>query len=1180
VTTATAIETPYPGLRPFREDEARYFFGQDVPLADLRDRLYQEHFVAILGLSGCGKSSLLKAGLLADIRPKQIGGPRPRWLIGNLKPGADPLQGLVEAVSDVNTQIRRQKERLSEDLSTVPVDVKGALLADGYGLARYGHEAPLSDGQDILIVVDQFEELFRYQREATTHTDKDQAALFVQLLLEASRDKECRVSVVITMRSEFLGDCALFFGLAEQVNQGTFLLPKMTRDQIEEVIVGPGEESEFEIDPHVIQELLNETEKQDDGLPLLQHALRRIHSHWQRRGAIGPISVSDFHAFETSPPEGTLLIKHHLDDHLNSIYKSFDKDRQKATELLFRLLSERDSRGRVTRRPLRFPEIVKSIGKGRERALRDIIEAFRDEGDGRTFLTPGWGEPFETEFVDISHECLLRRWDRLRKWIDYEQHDAEQFCRLADDADKADLHAWRSRQPRKPIEGVGLENLLEWRKKASLVSEGWALRYQGAEISELGRLARSYGPAQGYLEWSADEARRRKEKEEADAEQRIRAEEQLQRFKVEARVAALEVEARLAAEEARRADLAKQQAETEAQLANQRAEIEAQRTRNRLRYASMLILLLLVMAAAIGLWNRSQQAESRAAADRELKTNAESLSRLAKERANEATANAKEQERLKNEQIATADELRRKSADLESSNRNLTQTSDALKRAYADLQKATVDLKAAQEAELKSAKERAELVARAAEERASSERALQKRREQASDWLATVVETSQAFSDSYHFPPSLLGPGRTDAVLRALRALEEDTAKLDPEIREEAEHFALYRVRKAGLQALTDSLVPALTVRELQSGVGEAACYAEDTKSGLLSLLQSGRLRRGDSSRTDLFFSSRRVGNSFVNLITKGFLQLTRNALDVRSDPPPALALSDDCQAIVMGSEAGSIDWYDTQQSGFMLPRGTFRPHPGRVTMLRLSPDSRYVVAAFADRGWAVWERTTGKLIVDEANDKVPISSAAFSANGQWLAVVNSIAQAFRFDLKASSPRGTTKAAVACCTPLVGQARQQLDVSNTGMVASFGAGSAAVSYGERYDRTGGSALRAIRLSPDGSFIATGRDDGSVDVWRVGGVGELPTHLPDQSRPSSPVSALSWSKSGHYLTVLHDIGLVRVWRVTNDSRHPAVPAPQTVRELLRELEAETIKDQPRDTRALLDKVRRLSPQSAR
>src|SRR5262249_7996136 len=152
-----------------------------------------------------------------------------------MRPGGDPLHALTDAVCEIESQI-----------STEPRATTACpLLLDGYGLARFGHEAPLEKEQRILIVVDQFEELFRYQRQSASHEEKDRAALFVQLLLEAARDPESRVSVVITMRSEFVGDCSLFYGLAEQVNRGTFLLPKMTRDQIEEVILGPAQEADF-----------------------------------------------------------------------------------------------------------------------------------------------------------------------------------------------------------------------------------------------------------------------------------------------------------------------------------------------------------------------------------------------------------------------------------------------------------------------------------------------------------------------------------------------------------------------------------------------------------------------------------------------------------------------------------------------------------------------------------------------------------------------------------------------------------------------------------------------------------------------------------------------------------------------------------------------------------------------
>jgi WD domain, G-beta repeat len=526
---------PYPGLRPFRKDETRFFFGQDEPQELLRQRLDQDRFVAILGLSGCGKSSLLQAGLLADLETKQVKGPRPRWLIGYMKPGADPLGGLVGLLEDVNRRIEGEIKFDAADL-----------VADSHGLARFGRNARLYeakidgqpiDGQRILVVVDQFEELFRYQRDALTHEDRSRASLFVQLLLEAAHDPECRISIVLTMRSEFLGDCALFYGLAEQVNKGTFLLPRMTRDQIEEVITGPAEGVGISIDPAVVQWLLNETEGENDGLPLLQHALCRIWQNWRTRASKGPVSLDDLQSFDRAVVTGDILIKPHLDDHLDSIYQSLGT-RKPVAILLFRLLSERDSRGRLIRRPVLFsksqgesealpgPSIVESIGADKREDICFVIEEFRDEKRGRTFLTPEGPRPIDGQFVDVSHECLLRRWSRLSRWIHKEQFDADQFRRFADDCDEAELKAIKSGEPRKPLEGITLDKYHQWRRKSPLLNAGWALRYEGEWSAKLKRNTRSWSATEDYLNWSLSEAKRRKEERRATHEARIRQDEQ------------------------------------------------------------------------------------------------------------------------------------------------------------------------------------------------------------------------------------------------------------------------------------------------------------------------------------------------------------------------------------------------------------------------------------------------------------------------------------------------------------------------------------------------------------------------------------------------------------------------------------------------------------------------------
>src|SRR4029079_3067481 len=107
------------------------------------------------------------------------------------------------------------------------------------GLVEVAREAQLAPDENLLIVVDEFEELFRYARLAENGPHGNQAAAFVKLLLQASAQKEIPIYVVLTMRSDYLGDCAKFWGLPEAINQGQYLIPRLTREQRREAIQGP-----------------------------------------------------------------------------------------------------------------------------------------------------------------------------------------------------------------------------------------------------------------------------------------------------------------------------------------------------------------------------------------------------------------------------------------------------------------------------------------------------------------------------------------------------------------------------------------------------------------------------------------------------------------------------------------------------------------------------------------------------------------------------------------------------------------------------------------------------------------------------------------------------------------------------------------------------------------------------
>jgi uncharacterized delta-60 repeat protein len=454
------LRNPFPGLRPFREDEADRFFGQEDRIEDLVYRLSGQRFLAVLGLSGSGKSSLINAGLLAQLRPAELRGGRPRWRIARLNPGDEPLGNLAAAV-----------EHCFPSLSPA----RGELERDTRALPRLAGRAGLDARQKILLVIDQFEELFRYQ-EGSRPDRKNQAAHFVQLLLEAIRAEGCPIHVLLAMRSEYLGDCATFHELAEEVNAATYLIPKMDRESAAEVIVQPVELRQAAIDPSLVQHLINESEALEDGLPLLQHGLRQLWDRWVSRGdPASPIGWADL-GEERS-------LEAHLNRHLDSIYDGLTDAQKKTAERLLRELADRDAKGRVTRRQLEYGSLALP-------ELDAVVAAFRDEEKGRTFLVRSGA------MLDISHECLLRRWERVRKWLQAEDRDRDQLMLLARAAEEA---KWP--RPTAPLAGLTLETLRKWRVESA------------PDATRARRYSVDLAPAEAYLDWSLREAKKKTDRQ-------------------------------------------------------------------------------------------------------------------------------------------------------------------------------------------------------------------------------------------------------------------------------------------------------------------------------------------------------------------------------------------------------------------------------------------------------------------------------------------------------------------------------------------------------------------------------------------------------------------------------------------------------------------------------------------
>jgi hypothetical protein len=252
------IANPFRGLVPFKEGDAALFFGRDHEIRDVAARLEQGRLLVVTGVSGCGKSSLVMAGVIPMLRAGLVPKLGVRLHVAIVKPRGGPLYQLEQALNDA---LGRSVNR--EDLTRTTYGLVDAVK-------------PLREDESLLVVVDQFEEIFAYRKQRLAIDGGVEADRFVAMLLRAAEQMEVPIYVMLTMRSDFLGECAVFRGLPEALNEGHYLVPKMTRHQLQEAIEGPLGAVGAQIHPSVVQRLLNELEEELDYLPVLQHLLRRM----------------------------------------------------------------------------------------------------------------------------------------------------------------------------------------------------------------------------------------------------------------------------------------------------------------------------------------------------------------------------------------------------------------------------------------------------------------------------------------------------------------------------------------------------------------------------------------------------------------------------------------------------------------------------------------------------------------------------------------------------------------------------------------------------------------------------------------------------------------------------------------------------------------------------------------
>src|SRR5262245_35545173 len=480
---------PFPGLRPFRSDEHHLFFGREVQTAALLQLLRTNRFLAVVGTSGSGKSSLVRAGMIAELHGGTMIQAGSTWEVMILRPGGSPIENLARAFVDADLYD-------GKDASTVP-RLLATLNRSRYGLVEAMKQCELFEpGTNLLVVVDQFEELFRFRQQGVD--SEETAAAFVNLLLTASEQAECPIYATITMRSDYLGDCSEIPGLAEAVNEGEYLIPRLLRDQKRDAIEKPIGVGGARISPLLVQRLLNEVGDDSDQLPVMQHALMRMWDVWSAgSGHNRPIDFGDF--------EATGGLGAALSNHADEIYDSLPDDRHRsACEKIFKPLTVKGDDNRGIRRPTRLAQ-VQAIAASDRDTVTTVLDAFRRSGV--TFLMPGTEVTLgDRTVLDLSHESLMRGWQRLRGWVEEEAQSARIYRRLLDTA-----RLWREGKAGL-FHDPDLQIALSWREQEAPNAE-WAEQYGGDFETAIGFLETSN--AEVEAERQAKESARRRELEQA-----------------------------------------------------------------------------------------------------------------------------------------------------------------------------------------------------------------------------------------------------------------------------------------------------------------------------------------------------------------------------------------------------------------------------------------------------------------------------------------------------------------------------------------------------------------------------------------------------------------------------------------------------------------------------------------
>ena len=449
IKTGVLQTNPFPGIRPFTSMEDKYFFGRDAVISDLIDSLRKNRFVALVGATGSGKTSLIQSGIV----PALLSDENQEWVPISIRPGVKPVESLIRGFQQVFPTKLTEKDVLH-------------FLSGSQSLGDLVNEKGLGN-HNYYLVIDQFEELFRNQmfgQNKKKNGRSPEAKRFVDLLMGAVEEKRPGIYVMLSIRSDFIDACAVYRTLTEKMNRSKYLLPQMTREALSKAILGPINQAGANVEAGFGEYLLDDLEDVEVKLPILQHSMMRTWDQWMQQGDMDqPITINHYQAIGT--------LRSALGKHLEDIYKVLNYAQQSVCEHMFKSITFKTGGQEGFRRPATLSTIAR-IAQSSVEEVAEVVELFRKPG--RAFLVPVAGVSLSAESqIELAHESLIGLWKRLQDWVDEEAESIQMYMKLSE---ASALYQQGRTELWKPPE---LNAALKW-KNTQNPTPAWGVQYNSA----------------------------------------------------------------------------------------------------------------------------------------------------------------------------------------------------------------------------------------------------------------------------------------------------------------------------------------------------------------------------------------------------------------------------------------------------------------------------------------------------------------------------------------------------------------------------------------------------------------------------------------------------------------------------------------------------------------------------